>query len=399
MESPVMADAESTASEADDELNVDALETVDALLRRREKHQAQRKRKQVEVETLKRTMHQLASVLARTKETRDTQRRTHALAKAKRGALSWEDVAQVFQDARVACTDENAALQTKVREGKALIRAIEAWIAHDTSLTNSPNAMVRTWRHVSLYADPTLRTLGKEWITQQMYHNAARMFQAHGFPPPPPHHHHGTDDRVETFQDMDVGFNDIDDGGIQYLWRRAYIDPLSLDAFVFGCKYFLCSAMFVDTSNIGMTQSLHEETASTFLHQMVTQGGKGDRVNLVAAVFPVHAHRCILVAQQIHHDESWQHHKDQRDFAVWVDATQIGPSATHVRLIVRRSQRFNGKGKPVSLDEEAKAWGHAVRGGGTSTVQQARFRRHVIHAQEQFVAIADGWVQANQSNE
>ncbi|ETV63586.1 hypothetical protein H257_19486, partial [Aphanomyces astaci] len=82
--------------------------------------------------------------------------------------LLWHEVARSLADLRMLSESQNQALKAQLVEHEAL-----------PSLDHNRTS----WRHASLLNDPATRKLGKEWITEHMFHNTDAIFHQYGFPP------------------------------------------------------------------------------------------------------------------------------------------------------------------------------------------------------------------------
>ncbi|RHY36544.1 hypothetical protein DYB34_010181 [Aphanomyces astaci] len=113
-----------------------------------------RKMKKNEVNKLKQVIHQLeltkAITIAR-----------NASSKVNR-MLSWKDVAEALLcDRRLAESQHKALAKDQIQNKKHLLEMYQ-WVLAQVSLQS--------------------RSLGKQWITRQMYHNRDRIFQQYGYP-------------------------------------------------------------------------------------------------------------------------------------------------------------------------------------------------------------------------
>ncbi|RQM12664.1 hypothetical protein B5M09_012987 [Aphanomyces astaci] len=96
--------------------------------------------------------------------------------------LAWHEVARSLADLRMLSESQNQALKAQLVEHEALVREMYHWT--DTYHIKPSLDHNRTlWRHASLLNDPATRKLGKEWITEHMFHNTDAIFHQYGFPP------------------------------------------------------------------------------------------------------------------------------------------------------------------------------------------------------------------------
>ncbi|RHZ09041.1 hypothetical protein DYB26_002756 [Aphanomyces astaci] len=96
--------------------------------------------------------------------------------------LPWHEVARSLADLRMLSESQNQALKAQLVEHEALVREMYHWTTtyHIKPFLDHNRA---SWRHASLLNDPATRKLGKEWITEHMFHNTDAIFHQYGFPP------------------------------------------------------------------------------------------------------------------------------------------------------------------------------------------------------------------------
>ncbi|ETV64484.1 hypothetical protein H257_18638, partial [Aphanomyces astaci] len=96
--------------------------------------------------------------------------------------LLWHEVARSLADLRMLSESQNQALKAQLVEHEALVREMYHWTA-TYHIKPSLDHNRTSWRHASLLNDPATRKLGKEWITEHMFHNTDAIFHQYGFPP------------------------------------------------------------------------------------------------------------------------------------------------------------------------------------------------------------------------
>ncbi|RQM21500.1 hypothetical protein B5M09_008248 [Aphanomyces astaci] len=90
------------------------------------------------------------------------------------GPLSWHSVATVFKREAHRVLKDRQSLVTQTQAYQSLMHAMQRFV-----MLNIPPPMSRSndaWHSATLVADPRARNLGKEWLTQQMYHNIHEPF-------------------------------------------------------------------------------------------------------------------------------------------------------------------------------------------------------------------------------
>ncbi|RHY10403.1 hypothetical protein DYB36_012624 [Aphanomyces astaci] len=81
--------------------------------------------------------------------------------------LSWHSIAMVFKSEAHRVLTDRESLVTQTKEFRALIASMQRFVMMNIPL---PVSRSNTWPSATLVADPRTRYLGKEWLTQQMYH-------------------------------------------------------------------------------------------------------------------------------------------------------------------------------------------------------------------------------------
>ncbi|RHY96764.1 hypothetical protein DYB31_015560 [Aphanomyces astaci] len=186
------------------------------------------------------------------------------------------------------------------------------------------------WRSATLVADPMAQNLGKEWLTQQMYHN---MHEPLALLP--------AVRNDEEFYQFDLEASDEDKSfvgleRIQFTWPGTD------------------------------TRLFHKTTP------------KGTFVNLLQGHF-VEADRFIMVMRQVEHDEKYICHplqKQQHDL-LWTEVRQVSPTHILLRLVGRVSHIFRPATGFMSVDELAALVGIDVT-GIEDDQKDAHVRREII---------------------
>ncbi|ETV78787.1 hypothetical protein, variant [Aphanomyces astaci] len=156
------------------------------------------------------------------------------------------------------------------------------------------------WRSATLVADPRARNLGKEWLTQQMYHN---MHEPLALLP-------AVRNEEEFFQ-FDFQASDEHDDSFTWMERVQFTWPGTVQMFR---RLVETNMKAVNFPNCDETVE-EEKTSNTRLFHTITP--KGIFMNLLQGHF-VEADRFIMVMRQIEHDETYICHplqKQQHDLS------------------------------------------------------------------------------------
>ncbi|KAF0694918.1 Aste57867_14224 [Aphanomyces stellatus] len=337
-------------------------------LRRERKKQMQslyRETKKREGDALQETHDQLEQALRDLRLAVQTERQ--------RGSLPWKDIAAALSADNDAAHDCNMRLKVQLANVQTLVRAMHAWVTtprtvrfallfHFVSSSSQAIPLATSWRDVTLPFDPAARLLGKKWIATRMYHHTDRVF-----------HDHGLARRGAASDDFSSSSVEFTDHGVEYTMCHEFVVPGPRDVVAEGFRQSTCATFMMNMLFPITTSTAKEVTASTTLHQMVSQ--TGDHVNVLAAEFR-DADRVVVVVQQIHHDDLWPHNHMQRDRSIWMELTRASAHETAIRVVYRMAGRRNADGGPVPFATEA-----LVSGCDLSHVPKAMhesmFRQHI----------------------
>ncbi|KAF0698937.1 Aste57867_10459 [Aphanomyces stellatus] len=319
--------------------------------------QVYRGREKEEVESLKRQVEDLELELAR---------RLHAKQLAPgsgdSGAeLPWRDVAAAMEEMHHDGILEQRALEVESDDVRTVAFDLHGWVASFSRPSTSPNPRTQTWRDVTLLSHPRSRQLGKQWITQHMYHNADRVFALQECPP--------TQTTIIN-NTWDIDFS----GDCYYVVERGHVDwnmPLENVRSMF--RNHMCSMFTLDSFCPLTTHTLTETSDNTVLHQLVPPsshamyarypGGPdaaaaAQYVNLLGGEFN-QADRSIVVVTQIQDDELIAPCGDltQRSRMTWLELYRESPHRTRGRYVSIVSQQFTHE-RYISMAEEVRGWGY-----------------------------------------
>ncbi|KAH9098374.1 hypothetical protein Ae201684P_017589 [Aphanomyces euteiches] len=255
--------------------------------------------------------------------------------------LPWKEVAKALRDLRSLGESQNKDLRSQLQRHQKLVEEMVHWVSLHYSIEKPPSSGRRTWRHVSLLADLTSRKLGKEWITQQMFHNTDRVFQEYGFP--------SIDATAHLLQDFHFLFSE--DQGYRFITRHFTIMNKPMDAFVEHYRNtllpFQCCILGYDSDT---TPMLVNDTEGN-IQQLALVTPRGEHVNLLTGDFRT-PDRIVFLGRQIQDDELHRHeNRRQRDRMFWCDLHRMPDGTCRGRGLWIQSQAFRLDGV-VPLEED-----------------------------------------------
>ncbi|KAF0692635.1 Aste57867_16300 [Aphanomyces stellatus] len=259
--------------------------------------------------------------------------------------LSWKDVAKALQEGRRMAEIQQTDLKRRVDDHEALVREMQRWVLA-SHIEIAPNPAQRSWRNVTLLANPTSRQLGKEWICKQMHHNMERMFDQHGFP---------ALDALETI-DWELNFT-FSDQGFTSVYRRQLSRDITMEASMDYIRRTLLSVqVFIAHYSPRLHKEIYDIQGQTQQVALVTP--RQDFVNILCGEFITHD-QYVLVVQQIHDDESCTREPThrQRNRTSWHDIRRLPNGRTMWRILALQSQSFTSTGRVIQLREDAQDYG------------------------------------------
>ncbi|KAF0714558.1 hypothetical protein As57867_003804, partial [Aphanomyces stellatus] len=268
------------------------------------------------------------------------------------GALSWHLVAGVFRANSWRSMANRRTLLEQTLANDVLTRNMRRFVSLNLqALPTRPRCIM--WQPATLLAQPEARKLGKEWLTQRMYHHTDEALHR-SFP-------------ADVSIDQEYAHYDTtvsDDGSITCFEAVQNIWPSTMDTYRAFLNDHLHMVLFRDPSNLAM-----EHVSNTKLFNKLTP--KGTLVNFLQGYF-VEANRVVVVLRQIEADEAvgTPAYKQQAHFMAWLEARQLSPTQVVTRLVTRQSQHFRPNEEGFfSLDEQAEFW--EVDLGGASDKMEA----------------------------
>ncbi|ETV78715.1 hypothetical protein H257_07561 [Aphanomyces astaci] len=274
------------------------------------------------------------------------------------GPLSWHSIAMVFKSEAHRVLTDRESLITQTKGFRALIASMQRFVMMNIPL---PVSRSNTWPSATLVADPRTRNLGKEWLTQQMYHNIHEPFAL--LPAV------RLDDE---FFEFDFQSPDEHDDPFTFLERLQCILPGTLSSFRRFFETKVRDVLFEDPHEV-----TEEVVANTRL--FCTTTADGDFINTLQGQF-VEADRLVLVFRQVEDDEVHSCHFTlrQRSYRSWMEVRQVSPTHILMRLVSHSSRLFRAYEGFISCDEVAALWGINVTGIVDDVQKEAYVRRELI---------------------
>ncbi|KAF0692640.1 Aste57867_16297 [Aphanomyces stellatus] len=328
--------------------------SVDKALRKRlyfrEKKRMQRKEIRDEAAYLKNRVTELEAMLQDSTTSASTEATKEQAASSRRedkSMLTWREIAQVFRDEFNQTISENQALVLKAQAYRTLLSDMRQWVevnlTHEQRTLGNDTSMV-TWRNTTLFAAPDSRAMGKEWITQHMYHNTTAMFQRHGFPA----------------LDQNLYSIDVASDGANVVHRCQNTVNFSATVLLDMYRRHICEILMVDGARDNIGSTVVESTDATWLHHVVSRHASPEVSHLLVGEFHQPG-RTVVVAQQITHDEGFVHYPGdgfrQRKRMVWMEVTATGPTQCKARHLHLFAPSLSTNGEMIPFDEEARTGG------------------------------------------
>ncbi|ETV67947.1 hypothetical protein H257_15927 [Aphanomyces astaci] len=269
------------------------------------------------------------------------------------GPLSWHSIATVFKREAHRVLTDRQSLVSQTQEYQSLTNAMQRF-----ATMNIPPPMSRSnvWHSATLVADARARNLGKEWLTQQLYHNIHEPFTLL------PAVSYDEEFFQFDFQASDQPFTCME--RMQYTW------PGTVQMFRRLVESNMQAVIFHN-------HVVEEKTANTRLFH--TTSRKGSFINWLQGHF-VEANRFILVMCQVEHDEA--HVCDpvqkQQHYMSWTEVRQVSPTHILLRFVSHISHLFRANDGFVSVDEIAAVRGIDITGIQDEDHKVAYVRREVF---------------------
>ncbi|KAH9105673.1 hypothetical protein AeMF1_018572 [Aphanomyces euteiches] len=255
--------------------------------------------------------------------------------------LSWKEDALAVQESNENAQSERQALKAQVATLRKVVQAMKM----------SLDAMIPTWRNVTLLADPVARNLGKKWITERMFHHTDAIFQRHGFK----NWYQHIQDGAPFMRDLEISFPE---SGCVYSYRGSDVLPMSMEQLKeFFYRDCLGAIMAVPTgSALG---SLQEREDNTLLY--LATSPELEIVHVLCGEFNQNG-RCTFVLQQIQCDDNHGPIRRQRNLVFWYDLMELPSGHTAKRVVSMQSQCFSSPDAEFDIELEAQSRGFSLAG-------------------------------------
>ncbi|RHY03143.1 hypothetical protein DYB25_011212 [Aphanomyces astaci] len=299
--------------------------------------QVYRNRERCEVERLKAQVEELELDLAKRLVERKAARSEKTTKSSPlESELPWKEVAKAMYEMSQEVATTRRMLQHDAAEAEVVGLDLQGWAPL--------SSRCQTWRDVTLLSHPRSRQLGKQWITQHMYHNANRIFQQQECPP-------------AYYNIIDNSWDiDFSSGECYYIVERGHVDwNMSLANVQSMFRNHMCSMFTIDAFCPLTTNTLAEASDNTVLHQLVASGESSpvtQYVNLLGAEFNESHDRSVVVVTQIQDDEMAAHSATSLP-----QRSRMTCHRTRGRYVSIVSQQFTTRGGFVSMADEAREWG------------------------------------------
>ncbi|ETV64170.1 hypothetical protein H257_18904 [Aphanomyces astaci] len=253
---------------------------------------------------------------------------------ARDSILSWHSIAMVFKSEAHRVLTDRESLGTQAQEYRTLIASMQRFVMMNIPL---PMSRSNTWHNATLVADPRARNLGKEWLTQQMYHT---MHEAFALLPAL-----RSDEEYYVF---DVEASDKHDDSFTFVEQIQCTWPGTLASF----RRFVESNRMRDVLLDDLHEVADEVVANTRL--LCTTTVDGAFRNTLEGNF-VEADRIIIVLRHVDDDEAHSCYPmlRQRHYRSWTEVRQVSPTHIVMRTVSQLTRPFRAYDGFVSSDELA----------------------------------------------
>ncbi|KAF0700838.1 Aste57867_8637 [Aphanomyces stellatus] len=257
--------------------------------------------------------------------------------------LSWENIAEALSDDRELSKAQNKVLLTQVKTYHVLARELRSWVVSHYALQSELGAQSQTWRDWSLPANAASRKLGKEWITNRMFHNTDRVFIDNNFPSI----ESGT--TIEYDLEVDPASDEIT---IFHFRSQIYLD-MDMDEYLDKFYSTLFSLRcYVPQYSPDLPLVVAEIEENTREYGFITP--RDEYVHVLFGEFRT-AERCVLVMTQIQDDDALRGPYAtcrQRRRLTWHDIRQLPDGRLHRRAYALQTTSFTAQA-PAPWDDDA----------------------------------------------
>ncbi|KAF0685805.1 Aste57867_22327 [Aphanomyces stellatus] len=279
------------------------------------------------------------------------------------GALSWRLVVDVFR----ATSSRSLATQRVLLQDAHLQGTLAARMHRFVTLNLHSASILRrsqskAWQPATLLAEPQARKLGKEWLTQRMYHHTDAALRCFPMDVTSTHEY-----GFFSTREVDGSLSTIED--VQATW------PCSMDTVRVFLRDHLHLVIFRDPTGVRQYLFTTEEVSNTKLYRKLT--AKGSWINYLQGYF-VEANRVVVVVRQIEADADTPSFNQQAHFMAWVEARALSPTQVVTRWVTRQSLHFRpNEDGYFSAGEQAELWGVDLAGVPEADKMEA-LRRDIV---------------------
>ncbi|KAF0688334.1 Aste57867_20046 [Aphanomyces stellatus] len=253
-------------------------------------------------------------------------------------ALSWKDIAAVFQEGRAMLQCQNHNLKKQVETQERIRRALLKWLSLSSTMPLECISVATTYKFTSLMADESTRKIGLEWIAKRLHHNLDPWIERSNMPV-----------SMEPYFRLDVRRIDASDGPSSYVLeeyqQRVEAMPLTDAAACLERIYFevvdgdQIEADEPRTLRYVRYQSWYGQTVNRSFHEKM----------LVRAIHE--ENRYIIFTHSISDDAK---HPDAicNDWTAWIVAERLSPTTTVIKNGFMAYGMREASGAYFAVDEE-----------------------------------------------
>ncbi|KDO19389.1 hypothetical protein SPRG_15130 [Saprolegnia parasitica CBS 223.65] len=289
------------------------------------------------------------------------------LASAKRQprVLGWVDVAKALETDLADVRMTNKQLKRLRGLRAQLICTMQDWIG--TVLAKPVGANAVSWQLTTLWADPTSRKLGIDWITRARMHNTDSMMLQYGFP-------------SSNVPILDFDMKELENETFEYVWRDQLVlhhpHDLVLDVMRYRLDQTMKGTQWRSPDSIALEKDIVQEIGHT-RYQRTLRGSLErpvEYMNFIWREFHL-PERTIIVGQNITDDATLHASPQSRYMMFWYVLDRVNAFQTKLRVLAVSSHYFNARGY-VSRDDEFALIGYKPT-GADENIELARFKYHV----------------------
>ncbi|KAF0689669.1 Aste57867_18906 [Aphanomyces stellatus] len=347
---------------------------------RREKMQRYRKRLVDSATTLRAMVSELEEELGRRSASLSS--RVGGVTAA--SMLPWKEIAEALRDVSMDSTTTHATLKRQVHGSAHVLRCLWTWTEERRGISMMTTSS--TWRDVTLLMDPFSRHIGFDWITLRMFNNVDCIFDRCAFPSIV------SDECINDFV-IDTTHPEF----MQYVWRRQFTTPLSLDTVSSIFNLHLCHKIVAcceenQSAAVAALRPLDQAALQDVPGAMYSyHRGPTELVNILTREFCTPTRRVVVTQNIIDDERLGGRSPRQANRQQWLVLQEAPRGGTIVRYVYINSQDFTAEGY-VPFEEEAKGWGVDGDAVDNGRVSFELFAQHARTCAPQYVMDLHGLV-------